>query len=89
MKKYVIHAFIAFSVFSLVKVWQNVSVGQLNRRNVKMSRELQQLEYEKAVLTDKVETLTHVDRIERIAKEKLGFVPAEKINMKLKDEENK
>ena len=83
LKKYLVHALILFAVFSLVKVWQNVSMDQISRHNLGLNRELQGYKYEQAVLTDKYESLTHIDRVERLARERLGFKPAEKINIPL------
>ena len=82
-RKYIVTGLILFAVFSIVKVWQNVSVDQVIRHNQILRMELKQLQYESSLLTLKLEFLTNIERIEKLAKEKLGFIPAHKMNIKL------
>jgi len=83
MRKYILHGLILFAVFSLVKVWQNVSVDQVVRKNQILKRDLRQLQYKSSLLTLKFEALSNIERIEKLATEKLGFKQAKKINIEL------
>jgi len=82
-RKYVVTGLILFAVFSIVKVWQNVRIDQVVRYNQESRMELKRLQNESSLLTLQYEFLTSIDRIERLAKEKLGFIPAQKMNIEL------
>ncbi len=83
LRKYFLNGMILFAVFSIVKVWQNVGVDQAARRNQALRMELKNIQYDNSLLTYNLEFLTGIDRIEKLAGEKLGFVPAKKMNIEL------
>jgi cell division protein FtsL len=73
-RRWVVGGLICFALFSVVKVWQNVRVDQLNRENARLRSRLAALKDRNAVLLATVEELKREDRIVRIAKEQLGMV---------------
>ncbi len=83
MKKYFWCGLFLFALFCIVTVWQNVSADQKIRSNQKLKTDLRQMQYESYLLNLQVDNLANVERIERLAREKLGFVQAEKLNLDL------
>jgi len=83
IKKYFWYGLFLFALFCIVKVWQNVSADQMIRHNQRLKAELTQMQYESSLLTLQLENVANVERIERLAHEKLGFVYAEKVNLDL------
>jgi hypothetical protein len=70
-----------FGLFCLVKVWQNVSVDQLSRRNEKIRKELALLHGKNSMLYIKQEQLLQIDNIEKIAHKDLRFDQAQIIRI--------
>ncbi|MBN2413119.1 hypothetical protein JXQ31_15640 [candidate division KSB1 bacterium] len=83
LRKYFLNGMILFAVFSIVKVWQTVGVDQVVLRNQVLRVELKKIQYDNSLLTYKLEFLTGIERIEKLAREKLGFVQARKMNIEL------
>jgi cell division protein FtsB len=83
---YMTIALALFGLFCFIKVWQNVTVEDLNRQNGEMRRQLQNIKDDQARLKARVDELVHRDRINLIAQEKLDFRQAPKINLVLKNE---
>jgi cell division protein FtsL len=61
------------AVLLVVKVWQNVTIDKINRKNGHLRAQLQTLLQENAILEVKVEELKSMDRITKIANEELGL----------------
>lgn len=75
-----------FGLFCVVKVWQNVSVDQLNRRNEKYRKHLQDIRSQNALMAFQVEKLDRIDLITRRAKRELGFTQVPKLRLKVNAE---
>ncbi len=73
-----------FGLFCVVKVWQSVSVDQLNRRNEKYRKNLENILDQNALLTFQVEELKRIDLITSRAKRELGFSQAPKLKLELR-----
>ena len=71
-----------FGLFCFVKVWQNVTVDQLSRRNDKLMKELEIIHGENTALFIEQEKLMRLDRIHQIAEKDLKFVKAPTIRIK-------
>ena len=63
-----------FGIYCFVKVWQNVSIDQMNRKNYHLRNHLEKLRGESALLIVDIENLKRVDRIARIARERLPIM---------------
>jgi cell division protein FtsL len=70
-----------FGIACFIKVWQRVSIDQMNRFNWQKRLELRQLKRENALLIVRVEQLKSYERITRIAREQLGLVSATKLTL--------
>ena len=84
--KYTTIALALFGLFCFIRVWQNVTVEDLNRQNGELRRQLKNIREDQARLKGEVDELKHPDRINTIARKKLEFRQAPKINLVLKDE---
>ena len=71
-----------FGLFCFVKVWQNVTVDQLSRRNDKLLKELKSIEGRNTSLFIEQERLLRLDRVQQIAETNLNFVKAPTIRIK-------
>ena len=65
-----------FGLFCLGKVWQNVTVDQLSRRNEKLRKELAFIQGKNSMLYTVKERLMQIDRIEKLALNDLKFSQA-------------
>jgi cell division protein FtsB len=74
-------AVFGFSCF--VKVWQNVSIDQLNRKNSQLRAELRTLKNRNAILASNLDELKSMERITRLASEKLNLVQSPKVAIEL------
>ena len=75
-----------FGLFCFMRVWQNVTVDDLNRQTGELRQQLKASRAESARLTARVEDLKHPDRIQRIAQDQLDFKQASKFNLFSDDE---
>jgi hypothetical protein len=71
-----------FGLFCFVKVWQNVTVDQLSRRNDKLLKELKIIEGKNISLFIEQERLMRLDRVQLLAKNNLNYVKAPTIRIK-------
>jgi len=76
-----------FGLFCVVKVWQNVSVDQLNRRNEKYRKTMASIVNQNALLTFQIEKLNRIDLITSRAKRELGFRQVPKLKLDLKTQQ--
>ncbi|MBN1998168.1 septum formation initiator family protein [candidate division KSB1 bacterium] len=72
-----------FGLFICLKVALNVSIDHTNREKSKLLDRLKNLSDQNAELVSQVEKLKEPDRIKKIAREELNFVPVRKINLEL------
>lgn len=77
-----------FGLFCVVKVWQNISVDQLNRRNEKYRKKLASIVNQNALLTFQIEKLNRMDLIAGRAKRELGFHQVPKLRLDLKTQQD-
>ena len=71
-----------FGIYCFVNVWQNVSIGYLNRQNESLRKELNSLLRACDDLTFDVERLKDPGRIQKALSAELDLRPAEKVNIK-------
>ena len=71
-----------FGLFCFVKVWQNVTVDQLSRRNDKLLKDLKTIRGRNTALFIEQERLMRLDRVQQIAENNLNFVKAPTIRIK-------
>ncbi|NOY59960.1 MAG: hypothetical protein GXO75_13670 [Calditrichaeota bacterium] len=76
-----------FGLFCVVKVWQNVSVDQLNRQNEKYRKRLKDIHSQNALMIFQVEKLNRIDLITSRAKRELGFSQVPKFKLELGTEQ--
>lgn len=74
------------AVLLVVKVWQNVTIDKINRKNGHLRAQLQTLLQENAILEVKVEELKSMDRITKIANERLGLKNIKVLTLDLESE---
>jgi cell division protein FtsL len=79
--RYAAASLAVFAFFCFVKVYQNVTVDNLNIKNGKLRQQLKELRDEYADLSVDVEELKYPDRINRYAEKEFDFVQAPKINL--------
>ncbi len=83
MRRLAILVLTLFGLMSFVKVWQYVSIDQLNRKNSQLRADLQNLKNRNAMLTAKLDELKSMERITRVAAEKLNLVQSPKMVIEL------
>ncbi len=71
-----------FGVYCFVNVWQNVSIGYLNRQNESLRKELESLKRACDDLTYDSERLKDPARIKEALSGKMDLVPVEKVNIR-------
>ena len=71
-----------FGLFCFVKVWQNVTVDQLSRRNDKLMKELESIQGKNSSLFIEQEKLMQLERVQQLAENNLNFVKAPTIRIK-------
>ena len=86
LAKYAAPGLALFGLFCFIRVWQNVTVEELHRKNGELRRNLKEIRQECARLTARVEEVKRLDRIYDIAVKEFNYIQAPKINLFLKDE---
>ena len=83
IRRLAILALTIFGLTSFVKVWQYVSIDHINRKNSQLRADLQSLKNRNAMLTAKLDELKSMERITRLASEKLNLVQSPKMVIEL------
>lgn|GEM_PF-1247936 len=83
MRRLALLALTLFGMASFIKVWQYVSIDQLNRKNSQLRTDLQSLKNRNAMLTAKLDGLKSMERITRVASEQLNLVQSPKMVIEL------